>query len=68
MADREQAPPRIPPWDARCKSCGAWVGTVPSGTPWFRGRCGNRKVDGVPGRKCRAYGQTQRFEAPARQA
>lgn len=59
MAD--PVPARVPPQEARCRACGGWVGTVPPGTPWFRGRCGNRAVDGLPGRKCRLYGQTQRF-------
>jgi hypothetical protein len=35
--------------------------TVPPGTPWARGRCGNRQVLGQPGRKCALYGKPQRF-------
>jgi hypothetical protein len=53
---------RMPPWEARCKACGGWVGTVPGGTAWFRGRCGNRSVLGQPGRKCALYGSTQSFK------
>ena len=52
---------KAPPVEGRCASCGAWVVTGPAGTPWLRGRCANRSVDGLPGRKCRLYGQTQRF-------
>lgn len=49
------------PVEGWCAACGAWVVTGPPGTPWLRGRCGNRSVDGVPGRRCRLYAQTQRF-------
>jgi hypothetical protein len=61
MAAPRTDQPKAPPWEARCKSCGGWVGTVPAGTAWFRGRCGNRSVLGQPGRKCALYGQTQTF-------
>lgn len=58
------APPKPAPWEARCASCGGWVGTVPGISPWFRGRCGNRQVSGLPGRKCRLYGQSVTFKRP----
>lgn len=51
---------RLPPWEARCHACGGWVGTVPAGTPWFRGRCINRR--------CRMYGKTEKFRSPSSSA
>lgn len=42
-----------PPRDARCKGCNGWVVTVPAGTSWATGRCGNRR--------CPKYGAAQRF-------
>jgi hypothetical protein len=59
----QQAPAQAPPWEGRCTACGGWVVTVPAGATWARGRCGNRQVGGLPGRKCRLYGQTQTFKA-----
>lgn len=59
----EVQPSRVPPWEARCRACGGWVGTVPGGTPWFRGRCGNRQMAGMAGRRCPQYGVTQTFKA-----
>lgn len=49
------------PIEVFCRVCQAWLGTVPAGTSWFRGRCFNRSVDGRPGRKCSRYGETQRY-------
>ena len=53
---REPSPPpeqKAPPRDARCSACGGWIMTVPGGTLWGKGRCGNRR--------CRLYGEPQRF-------
>lgn len=53
---REPDPPaekKAPPRDARCDGCGGWIATVPPGTTWCSGRCGNRR--------CRLYGAAQRF-------
>lgn len=36
-----------------CGACGGWIGTVPLGTPWFRGRCINRR--------CPKYAEPQRI-------
>lgn len=49
-----------PPVELRCRACGSWICSGPAGTPWLRGRCGNRSVLGQPGRKCALYGQTQK--------
>jgi hypothetical protein len=56
---RAEQQPRQAPVELRCKGCGAWICSGPGGTPWLRGRCGNRSVLGQPGRKCAFYGQTQ---------
>jgi hypothetical protein len=37
-----------------CGVCRGWIGTVPSGTPWFRGRCINRR--------CAKYSEPQRIK------
>lgn len=61
-ADRiAEQQPRTRPIEVFCRACQAWLGTVPPGTPWFRGRCFNRSVGGLPGRKCGKYGETQRY-------
>jgi len=44
---------KAPPRDARCAACGGWIVSVPSGTTWATGRCGNRR--------CRLYNAKQRF-------
>jgi hypothetical protein len=48
-------PVKAPPVEARCGACGGWVGTVPAGTAWMRGRCYNR----TEGHDCRLYGKGQ---------
>jgi hypothetical protein len=50
--------------ELRCKACGGWISSAPSGTSWLRGRCGNRSALGQPGRKCAEYGQTQQVRFP----
>lgn len=37
-----------------CGACGGWIGTVPDGTPWFSGRCINRR--------CLKYSEPQRIK------
>lgn len=37
-----------------CGVCRGWLGTVPAGTPWFRGRCINRR--------CPKYSEAQRIK------
>ena len=60
------APVAPAPVEGRCAVCGGWVVTVPAGTPWARGRCGNRKFGGLPGRKCPAYAEARTFRFTAR--
>jgi hypothetical protein len=45
---------KAPPQEGRCNACGGWVLSVPSGTTWGRGRCGNKR--------CRLYGLGQTFK------
>lgn len=53
--------PDARPIEGYCRACGGWILTCAPGTAWARGRCGNRKLNGEPGRKCSLYAQTQRF-------
>ncbi len=40
-----------PPLEVRCRECNGWLLTVPPGTTWARGRCGNRR--------CKLYNEGQ---------
>jgi hypothetical protein len=39
---------------AYCGACAGWMGTVPAGTPWFSGRCINKR--------CPKYAEPQRIK------
>lgn len=43
MTARAEPKPKAPPVAIYCRACSGWIGTVPAGTPWFRGRCINKR-------------------------
>lgn len=52
---------RSPPWQARCRACGAWIATSPGDTPWVQTACFNWRVNReiAADRKCPLYGKMQ---------
>ena len=50
----EQGPKATTEVAVYCGACRGWIGTVPAGTAWFRGRCISRR--------CPRYAEAQRIK------